>query len=333
MRLKTGSCIFLAFFHCIVGTCEAKAEESVKKILILHSYHAEYPWVEGINKGIERGLKGRQGLEVQTHYMDTKRNTSQDFKAQAGREAREKIATWLPDVVIACDDNAQLFVTRHYVGKKPYFVFCGVNADPAVYGFPASNVTGIIERPQHKASIELLKQIYPHITRIAFISDDDPTSIGTLSFLQLDLPAGIQVLGYNIIGDFELWKKRVKEYNREADALCIYMYHTLKKEGEAVSMPPGEVMEWTIANCDIPIVGMFDFAIEDGMLCGVVESAQEHGFEAAGMALSLLDGKDIKTLPIKRANTGVSMLNLKTAKKLKLHIPEETLARFERVIE
>ena len=309
------------------------AEETAQKILVIHSYHEEYPWVQGINEGIKRAFAGRQDLVVQTHYMDTKRHTSQDFKVQAGRAARERIASWKPDAVIACDDNAQIFVTQQYVGKAPYFVFCGVNADPAIYGFPASNVTGILERPQYKASIELLKSIVPHIKKIAVIGDDDPTSVASLAYMQLDPPADIQIVGYHIIGDFDLWQKRIREYNREVDAVAIYMYHTVRRQTEEVSMPPQEVMAWTIANCDIPTAGMFDFAVEDGMLCGVVASAQEHGFEAAQMAGELLAGKDIKDLPIKRADIGIKMINLNTARKLRLIVPKEILDNMEKVIE
>jgi ABC-type uncharacterized transport system substrate-binding protein len=309
----------------------AQDHPTQKKILLIHSYHPEYPWVAGITRGVQKVLQDKDIL-LEIHYMDTKRNTSQEFKVQAGQKARELIDSWKPDVVIAADDNAQLFVTQHYVGKKPYFVFCGVNADPAEYGFPAPNVTGVIERPQFTASVELLKQITPNIRKLAVISDNDPTSVGTLNFMQQERPA-TKILGYNVIGDFETWKERVRGYNIDADALCIYMYHTIKEKGNQASLPPRQVMDWTIETSTIPTVGMFEFAIEDGVLCGVVESAEEHGLEAAQMALALIDGAAIESLPIKKANIGLRMVNLKTARKLGIQIPEDLLKTIDKTFE
>ena len=78
-------------------------------------------------------------------------------------------------------------------------------------------------------------------------------------------------------------------------------------------------------------VGFLDFAIEGGLLCGVVESGEEHGYEAARMALELLLGKDIKSLPVKRANRGLKMLNLQTAEKLGISVPEAVIKSADRV--
>jgi hypothetical protein len=46
--------------------------------------------------------------------MDTKRNTSEDFKKQAGLKAKKAIADFTPDVVIASDDNGtKRFAEEH----------------------------------------------------------------------------------------------------------------------------------------------------------------------------------------------------------------------------
>jgi len=333
MRDKRVS-ICLLFIMGALLTVSVNAPDSLAadkpKILLIHSYHAEYPWVASITQGVKEALKGKKVI-LEIFYMDTKRKTTQVWKVQAGKLARKKIDGWKPDVVIAADDNAQIFVTQQYVGSEPYFVFCGVNGDPADYGLPASNVTGIIERPHFMASLAYLSDIVPNVRRVAIMSDNGPTSVGALDFMQKE-SCDIKVLDYRLIGDFELWKKRVSEYNIDADALCIYMYHTIQQEGVVMSMPPQQVMTWTRENCTIPTIGYFDFAIEDGMFCGVVESGKEHGYEAAQMALALLNGEDIKNLPVKTAQEELKMINLTTAEKLGLTVPAEVLASTDRVV-
>ena len=309
------------------------AQTPSRRILLVHSYHPEYPWVDSITKGVKKAIEG-QNVELEIFYMDTKRKTSSEWKVEAGRLAIEKIDTWKPDAVITADDNAQIFVTQNYAGKKgaPYFVFCGVNADPADYGLPASNVTGVIERPHFKESVAYLDEIVPRVRRIAVISDDGPTSVGAVEDIHVQKIDKL-VLNYHLIDLFKTWKKRVVEYNRSADALFIYMYHTLKEDIGGDSLSPGDVMKWTRENSEIPTVGFFDFAIKDGMLCGVVESGEEHGFEAARMAMELMNGMDISKLPVKTATEGIKMINLSTAKRLGITIPEEIINSADKVLE
>jgi ABC-type uncharacterized transport system substrate-binding protein len=324
---------------CVLGICPLTlgyAQDQVKagkqkKFLLIHSYHEEYPWVQSITTGVKKALEGKNA-ELEIFYMDTKRHTSNEFKIKSGQLAREKIDSWKPDAVITADDNAQIFVTQYYVNKKPYFVFCGVNAEPEEYGLPASNITGVIERPQLQESLAYLDTIVKNVRKIAIMSDNEPTSVGALSFMRKE-KTGREVMGYNLITDFDLWKSRVAEYNKNLDALCIYTYHTLQQSESAVSVDPSLVMQWTVENCKIPSVGFFQFAIEAGVFCGVVESGQEHGYEAAIMALALLGGADIKTLPVKKAEKGLTMINLKTARLLGISVPEEIIKRADEVFE
>lgn len=124
---------------------------ATKKVLLVHSYHPEYPWVDAISRGASETLE-EHGIAVEIFYMDTKRKTDDLWKARAGELAGRKTAEFAPDIIIAVDDNAQEYFGKHLVDGSLPLVFCGVNSDPSKYGYPASNVTGIIERPHFKAS-------------------------------------------------------------------------------------------------------------------------------------------------------------------------------------
>ena len=330
--------IITAFLFCVSFHVPAFAQQqssaSGKKILLIHSYHAEYPWVAAITAGVRKALAGKN-IMLNIFYMDTKRNPADAWKIKAGEQAQKVIAEWKPDAVIAADDDAQIFVTQRYANKRPWFVFCGVNGDPADYNLPASNVTGIIERPFFAESITYLLQVVKNsreVKEIAVIGDRGQTSLGALSFMRAEAgKTGLAILGYHLIDTFSGWQQRVREYNVKAEALCIYTYHTIQKPDAAQSMDPQEVLKWTADNCTVPTVGFFDFAIEGGLLCGVVESGEEHGYEAACMTLDLLNGMDIKSMPVKRAQKGLKMINLKTAAALDINVPKEVITEADRV--
>jgi len=320
---------FLALF--LFYTCSSGAENK-KKILLIHSYHPEYPWVAEITEGVKNALKD-ENVELRIFYMDTKRRTSDEWKVNAGQNARREIDVWEPDAVITADDNAQIFVAQYYCGRSPFFVFCGLNGDPAEYCMPCTNITGIIERPHYEESLKYASTFVKNIRKIAVLSDTCTTSRGALDYMsRIDL--GQKVLGYHLIDDFEVWKERSEEYNMDADAICVYMYHTLKElPSNDESMYPPAVMKWSVENLDIPIIGFFDFAIEDGALCGVVESGQEHGYKSAKIALALVKGESIDKYPVSRAVEGIKMLNLKTAKRLGINITQEMKRSADKIIE
>jgi len=331
--------ISFAFLFVVALSIPAAAQQpsssAGNKILLIHSYHAEYPWVAAITAGVRKALAGKN-ITLDIFYMDTKRNPSDAWKIKAGEQAQKVIAEWKPDAVIAADDDAQIFVTQRYANKTPWFVFCGVNGDPADYNLPASNVTGIIELPFFTESLSYLKQVLRYSSRgiknAVVISDTGATSIGAVSHMRSETQdTGFKMLGYYLISDFPQWQKRINQYNAEDTAICIYTYHTIKSPGTAVSMGPQQVLQWTADNCIVPTVGFFDFAIEGGLLCGVVESGEDHGFEAARMALELLHGKDIKSLPVKRSEKWLKMINLKTAENLGISVPEDVIKSADRV--
>jgi hypothetical protein len=152
------SAIFLALWICLILTTSGDAAGlSRKKVLFVDSYHAGYAWSDGVTAGVLKGLNvkmtphgeldcGKSPVELMVVRMDTKRNQTEGFKKQAALNVKSRIETWKPDVVIASDDNASKYlIVPHFKDKELPFVFCGVNWDASVYGFPCSNVTGMEE--------------------------------------------------------------------------------------------------------------------------------------------------------------------------------------------
>ena len=121
-----------------------------KKVLYIDSYHQGYAWSDGITKGIEEALKD-SGAELKVHRMDTKKKPSEEFKKEAAEKAKALIEEYKPDVVIASDDNAAKYlIAPYYKDSEQPFVFCGVNWDAGVYGFPTANITGMVDSHPHR---------------------------------------------------------------------------------------------------------------------------------------------------------------------------------------
>ena len=132
------------------------SEAASNKILVVMSYEEDNPWCMQIKEGIDSVLTG--GSEVKYFYMNTKKNINGGVRK--AEEAHEIYKQFQPDGVIAADDNAQsMFVLPYLKDKvKTPVMFCAVNAEPEEYGYPSSNVSGILERDFIKESIAFAKQ-------------------------------------------------------------------------------------------------------------------------------------------------------------------------------
>ncbi len=287
-----------------------------KRVLVIHSYHLDYEWTHAINKAIVKDLV-TSGTDYQTFFMDTKRLSSEKAKKQAGQEAKKLIAAYQPQVVIAVDDNAQAYVVKDFVNKSNIqFVFCGVNSQAEKYGYPASNVTGILERLYPDQTLRMLKAVMPKAKQVAVVTDDSPTSDSILPRFKKKARDGelvIPIREYAQPATFALWKQTIQRLDRdpEIDAIMVPLYHTVKIDGSDKSMTPVRVMRWTVDNTQKPVLGVWSHSVEDGAFFAVTVDPREHGRVAARMAIEILSRKTARDVPMQINQEGFVIVNLK----------------------
>lgn len=305
-----------------VGAAQVK-----EKVLLVFSYHPEYSWVIEETRGVEDVLEGK-GITIEKFYLDTKRRTSAEWKKQVAEDAMKKIEEFKPDLVMVFDDNACELVAKKYIGKTIPFVFGGMNGEPGDYGFPAENITGVLERGHVNESIELLKQLVPGLTKAAIITDNSLSSQAFISRVRkTTLP--IEIYEFYSSDDFDTWKARVEELQSKVDVIGLFLYHTIKEKGKEVSLPAEEVLRWTLENSGLPEFSLFDFTVKGGALCGVTLSGYEQGKATAEIALMILAGASPANISIKYPEKGIPMINETRAKELKINIPKDLLQKVE----
>ena len=144
------------------------------KCLFVSSYHPGYAWSDGVERGLRSILEGK--CEIRQFNMDTKRNKHPEYMKKTGLEAKQLIDSWKPDIVITADDNAAKYVIQaHYRDHEVPFVFCGVNWTADEYGFPYSNVTGMVEVAPIYPLIEKVKDLIPGAKRAIYLGADTVT--------------------------------------------------------------------------------------------------------------------------------------------------------------
>ncbi|MCP5329308.1 MAG: hypothetical protein H7A15_11770 [Sinobacteraceae bacterium] len=294
------------------------------------SYHTPWRWTEGQLQGFKDGL----GIdaEYRVFEMDTKRHSTPEEKVARGAEARRIIDSWKPDLLYTSDDDAQAYVTRHYLNTSMPLVFSGVNNAPASYGFDrADNVAGVLEQEHFIESIRLLKTIAPQIRRMVVVLDGsamwEPVEKRIRARLA-ELP-GVEIVAWERIDDYAQFQRRIGEYPKIADAIGLLGIFGFR-DAEGHNVPYQKVLEWTAANSTLPDIGLWVDRVHYGTVAAVTVSEREQGLAAGRLAREILvDGKSPASLPMRPTSRGLPIINLKRAKALGLKPSSSVLLNTE----
>ncbi|NJN48193.1 MAG: ABC transporter substrate-binding protein [Candidatus Competibacteraceae bacterium] len=292
----------------LFAATDAVAEQPYagKKILYINSYHLGYGGSDPITQGVEKVL-GETGVELKIIYMDTKRNSGEEFSQQAALQAKAVIEEFQPDVVIASDDNASKYlIMPYYKDAELPFVFCGVNWDASVYGFPYKNVTGMIE-------VALVSEIRRHLDnyakgkRIGFIAADTLSERKNLNYYVERFNIDFEKI--YLTKTFAEWKEKFLSLQDEVDMIMMTTSAGIPDWDDEAAK------NFVEENIRIP-VGVEHLWEMPLALIGVTKDYEEMGIWSAHAALKILDGVSPDRIPIAANKNGYLWFNKRIAAKL-----------------
>jgi hypothetical protein len=326
----------MALFFLVTGVFVVWENYHKPRLMVLHSYGPDYVWTQEVNEGLKRVLGKNYWLTVRYHYMHTNQFNSQDELRRASLAARRAVEQFRPDVLLAIDDHAQELVGKFYVNDPQMkIVFAGINGEITPYGYEqANNVTGILERKQFKAVQEMLPSLCQELgrpVRLAHLADMAlSSSADTAEAAKFAWAPQVYVGGFQV-ADFVAWQKKARELAGQVDFLLVSGYRQLPYgDGQKGYVPPEEVISWTMANLEVPVIGLNVFNSRDGAMISLGVSPYEQGEVSAQMAFDLLSGnKKLADLPIRQANQYVVSMSQQTLSRYKIKPPQvfEAFAR------
>ncbi len=280
-----------------------------QRVLIVHSYDAEYSWVKEENIGLNQVFSQHPAINLRWHYMDLKRHQDPASRRAATTLAMDVIDRWSPDVVILLDDIAQELIGKRYLNHpRIKLVFAGVNSQPEKYQYhTANNVTGILERKPLRALDDAIHALWTANGPIS--QQPRVVLIGDRSF---DFAAGLfEYTAYQnqwrhlrwvnpqMADNFEDWKRLIFRAATVADFILVSDYRQLRQDASHPAfVSPEVVMQWTAQNSKAPVIGLTTAAAQDGAMLGIAAAGYEQGAHAASMAYALTQGTPITMLPM-----------------------------------
>jgi ABC-type uncharacterized transport system substrate-binding protein len=312
--------ILLTLFGILMFTASSFGGDiGVKKVLFIDSYHEGYAWSDGVVNGVRDVLKDT-AVELRIFRMDTKRNYSEDFKRQAALKAKALIESYQPDVLIASDDNASKYLIQPYYKNADLpIVFCGVNWDASVYGYPYTNATGMVEVGLNKAIVVQMRQ-FAKGDKIGLLNIDSFTAKKNAQHHVKFMGKPYDKTYY--VHTYQEWKESFMRLQDEVDMMIMGNPHGILDWDEKDFILFAERHTRIPTGADIDWVKKFT-------LLGYLKLPEEQGSWAATTALRILKGEKPGDIPITQNKHGKLFLNIRLVKKLGIFIEKAIRRRAE----
>ena len=301
-----GYLIIFSGFIFQMCTSEKKDKWSV---VYINSFHRGHPSSDDIMDGILENLPA-DSFEIDTYFMDTKRNPSQEHILQIATQLFDTINSKNADILLTSDDNAIKYIVQPHLNELEMpIVFCGVNWTDQEYDLPPDKVTGMLEILPVADMILAMRAYYPDMNNLLFLSENTTTSrkekqlLDTL-FTRMDVN-----VSYELVNDFEEWKVVFKAANDNYD--IIY----LPTNGAIKDWDRKEVIEFIQQHIKVPVVTTEDFMMPYCVF-GLTKVAKEQGIWVAETARKLMTGSSVSDITVTRNKQKTYWINSGLAKKI-----------------
>ncbi len=296
---------------------------SARSCLFLASYHKGYEWQDGIEEGLRSTLGNRCTIEA--FYLDTKRNTDEDYAKSTAKKAKQLIDSMQPDVVIASDDNASRYVIEPYYRESDIpFVFCGVNWSAEKYDFPYPNVTGMLEIISIDPLLKVIQTVLPDASSGIFIGGDVPSTRSNYErYKKSFLSRGI-VVRDGMVKTFDEWKEKLSDAQETADFII------LANKAGIVDWDQEAAIAHVQQNIRRLTVGHHEFMVNLNMF-SMTKIPGEQGEWAAKVAIKILEGSKPSEIPIVANRRWNIYANTGLLKKAGIQLPPNILRKAVKV--
>ena len=309
----------------------AQQSERMRLIGVLMAYAESDPegqaWVAVFRGGLQKlGWAEGRNIRIETRWAPPENAGSRE------RFAKELVALQ-PELILSHTTPTTSALLRET--RTIPIVFANVS-DPIGSGFvatlsrPGGNVTGFttIEASLGGKWLELLKEIAPHVNRVAFLFNPETATYAEY-YLNLFKAAGATFA-------VKATTAPVRDKSEVESAIA-----TLAGEpnGGLIVMPDSFPIAHRVeitslaARYRLPAVYPFRFFADIGGLLAYGVDLSDNFRRAASYADRILKGEKPGELPVQGPAKFEFVINLKTAKALGLTVPDNLLARADEVIE
>jgi len=335
MRLRPVTLVVTFALGLLAGPLPAEAQRSGKVYRVgLLRFGRGGPTTSSTYMGLRQGLRELGYIEGQNLIIEYR---SAEGKPERRPEMAAELVRLKVDVIVTPGVEPLIRAAKQATSTIP-IVMSGSSADPIKAGFvvslarPGGNITGLtnLETELHPKRLELLKEAFPQISRVAIIWPIYQQERGKKA-----IEAAAQALGIQLqsvvtqqpgwgLGDLEGHLSAISQENPDG-LLVATRGLTIRRKARM------RVIEF-VAKRRLPTIYAQRRFVDAGGLMTYGTDRQHLYRRTATYVDKILKGAKPADLPVEQPTKFELVINLKTAKKLGLTIPPSILYRADKVI-
>jgi putative ABC transport system substrate-binding protein len=291
--------------------------------VLLYSTRQEDPQARELQQGLrDLGYIDGKNISIEYRFADGKPERLPDLAAD--------LVGLKPDVLFPIGGDVAPFVSKATQTIPIVFV---MSADPLQLGLvaslaqPGGNATGFTFLQDELASkrLELLKEVAPRISRLAFLSNPDHPDNELQVAQRAATALGVHLQPIEMRGPGDLDGALRALTQASVDALYV-----VASRQTVASIP--RIVDFA-AKDKLPLVGGWGAWAQAGGLLSYGPNVGAVVRNAATYVDKIFKGAKPGDLPVQQPTRFELLINLRTAKALGLSIPESFLLRADKVIE
>lgn len=291
--------VLTAIFAAMLGILPAVAAAPPSSVLILNSYDQGYSWTDGEVAGIRSVLDDSpSSIELSAEYLDWRRFPSQQNLDQVEKLLQTRYGVSRPDVLIVTDNPALNFALDHrsslFAGVP--IVFCGINDYQTSLLRGAKDVTGVAEEIDPAGTFALALKLHPHASSVYVITDFTEAGLAARQTIQGVVPEFKDRATFTFSPDATVAELMDAVAALPGNTIILAAPFIRDRDGVFIDMP--QFTAELARHTSLPIYGMYEHCLGQGIVGGVLTSAQLEGTQAGELATRILAGEPASSIPV-----------------------------------
>lgn len=321
-------CIFIFISLLIFGNSSVEAAE-IKNVLVLHSYNEGFAWTGAISKGINSVLnETNTNINIKFDYMDLKEKSDINYLDSFFNLQKSKYSHIKFDIIIASDNGAMEYLLKYgdELFPKVPKVFCGINEVKDSNLLSNNQYKVVLENIEVEEMIENTLATFPQINTFNIYGSNSPS--GRNDFDNIKKSSNkFNSYKFNFYENTSIEKLKVEIESSNKNTAFIFVTDPfLDNEGHYRYI--NNLKDDIFKNSPAPLFSFWDFDLGYGTFGGKVTSGFYQGQEAAQIALKILSGASLDSIPNLSQSPNKYMFDYNQLKRFKINkknLPKDSI--------
>ncbi len=282
----------------------AAAQAPLPRVVILDSYHQGEAWSDDELAGLLPALRAvYPDLVPSIERLDAKLRPGPENQQRMARFLADKYRDRHVDLLIVLDNTALDLILQNpgelFAGVP--VVFAGINGFRPRIISARGQITGVRETEDLAGTLRLILALQPGTKRVLAVHDYTTSGLAMRREMEQALPAfqGRLRVSFNADAPFAQLEQELR--GLPSDAVVMILTYVTDQDGRTFTR--AESTRIISQASPVPVYAMHETRLGHGILGGMLLEGQEHGRQAAQLALAILAGKETAQLPVEDSHS------------------------------